>query len=104
MNTHVGPIEVTLNEVQLTLEELACVCAVSPQWVVERVEQGLLDALGADVSTWRFDATALRRARTMRSIELAFDAAPELAALVADLTEEIARLRAALRNLEGSSW
>ncbi len=97
MNTHVGPIEVTLNEVQLTLEELACVCAVSRQWVIERVEQGLLGPYGADVSTWRFDAAALRRVRTMRSIELTFDAAPELAALVADLTDEIARLRLLLR-------
>jgi chaperone modulatory protein CbpM len=100
MNPRVEPIEAVLNDVQLTLEELAALCAVGPQWVIERIEQGLIEVCGGDRNAWRFDATALRRVRTIRSIELTFDAAPELAALVADLTEEIARLRAALRDAE----
>jgi chaperone modulatory protein CbpM len=47
---------------------------------------------------WRFDAAALRRVRCMLRIERDFDAVPELAALVADLEDEIARLRAELRR------
>ena len=72
----------------ITLEELIVVCAVSREWVRTRVEEGLLPA--------RFDAIAVRRARRMRDLERDFDAAPELAALVADLLEELEAIRARL--------
>ncbi|MDH4093568.1 MAG: chaperone modulator CbpM [Betaproteobacteria bacterium] len=73
----------------ITLEELTVVCAVSAEWVRERVAEGLLPE--------RFDTLAVRRVRRMRSLERDFDAAPELAALVADLLEELDALRAHLR-------
>jgi chaperone modulatory protein CbpM len=79
-------------ETLLTLEELAVVCAVSPEWVRSRVEEGLLGA-GPE---WRFTALAVRRVRRMRALERDFDAAPELAALMADLLEELDALRARL--------
>ena len=41
---------------------------------------------------------ALARARRMREIEREFDAVPELAALVADMLEELDELRARLRR------
>ncbi len=103
MNPGVEPNEAMLQEAVLTLEELAALCAVPRQWVVERVELGLIEVCGSDAAAWRFDAVALRRVRTMRSIERGFDAPPELAALVADLSEEIARLRAALHGT-GATW
>jgi chaperone modulatory protein CbpM len=74
------------DEEPLTLEELAVVCAVSAEWVRVRVEEGLLPG--------RFDLLTVRRARRMRALERDFDAAPELAALVADLLEELDALRA----------
>jgi chaperone modulatory protein CbpM len=40
----------------------------------------------------------LARARRMHEIERAYDAAPELAALVADMLEELDELRARLRR------
>jgi len=77
-------------DAQITLEELALVCAVTPEWVRTRVEEGLLPA----APEWRFSAVAVRRVRRMRAIERDFDAAPELAALMADLLEELDALRA----------
>lgn len=77
------------DEEQLTLEELAVVCAVSSEWVSERVAEGLLPV--------RFDTLAVRRVRRMIALERDFDAAPELAALMADLLEELDALRARLR-------
>jgi chaperone modulatory protein CbpM len=74
------------DEELLTLEELTVVCAVSAQWVRERVAGGLLPE--------RFDAITVRRVRRMRALERDFDAAPELAALMADLLEELDALRA----------
>jgi chaperone modulatory protein CbpM len=46
---------------------------------------------------WRFSGPALQRARRMRQLERDFDAVPELAALVADLLEEMDSLRVRLR-------
>jgi len=47
---------------------------------------------------WRFDAALLLRVRVMHRIERQFDAVPELVALVADLQDEISRLRARLHQ------
>jgi len=74
------------DEELITLEELTVVCAVSTQWVQQRVAEGLLPE--------RFDTLAVRRVRRMHALERDFDAAPELAALVADLLEELDALRA----------
>jgi chaperone modulatory protein CbpM len=77
-----------MSDEQLTLEELTVVCAVSAEWVRERVAEGLLPA--------RFDTLVVRRVRRMHALERDFDAAPELAALMADLLEELDALRARL--------
>ena len=85
------------DDVALTLEELCTTCAVTREWVVTRVHEGLLP-MDEDVpETWRFGSRHLWRTRAMHRIERDFDAAPELAALVADLLEEIEALRARLR-------
>lgn len=91
-------IGIVLEDSCLTLEELAAACAVSRDWVVSHVTEGLLPAQGDTPETWRFSSLALRRARRLRELESDFDAVPELAALVADLVEEIALLRAQLRR------
>ncbi len=90
-------IEGPTDEPGLTLDELCRACAVSAEWVGERVSAGLLAPraeAGAAAAQWRFDAAVLLRVRVMRRVERDFDAVPELAALVADLEEEIRRLRA----------
>jgi chaperone modulatory protein CbpM len=81
----------------LTVEELACACRVSADWVVEHVEAGLLVA-DESQGEWRFASTHLSRARRLVTIERRFDANQEVAALVADLIEEVERLRARLGN------
>ena len=95
------PQSTTVEEPQATLlsiEELCSVCALTPQWVVERVQSGLLVQLSGEPSAWRFDALVLRRARSMSRLEREFEAVPELAALVADLEDEIRRLRQRIGN------
>jgi chaperone modulatory protein CbpM len=66
--------------------------------VVRRVAEGLVTATGASSAEWRFSPAALLRARRMHAIERDFDAVPELAALVADMLEEMDELRARLRR------
>ena len=82
----------------LTLEELCSVCALEREWLVLRVREGLIPATEVGAAEWRFTATTLARVRRMRDIERTYDAAPELAALAADMLEEIDRLRARLRR------
>jgi chaperone modulatory protein CbpM len=86
----------------LTLEQLCSVCALERDWLVVRVREGLVpvtSAAGGDSDTeWRFTTTTLARVRRMREIERTYEAAPELAALVADLLEEMDSLRARLRR------
>lgn len=85
---------VVIDEEQLSVEEFARACCVGPDWVVEHVEAGLLQGTGpAHDRQWRFASASLVRARRMVHLEQGFDANPELAALAADLIEEVARLR-----------
>jgi chaperone modulatory protein CbpM len=87
-------IGIALEEACLTLEELAAACAVEAEWIARRVDEGLISCSGRSRGEWRFGAGDLQRARRMRQFERDFDAVPELAALVADLLEELAVLRA----------
>lgn len=86
-----------IDDVALTLEELARACSVESRWVVERVESGLLADGSRYVASWRFTSYDLTRARRMRQLECTFDAEPELAALVADLLEDNEHLKERLR-------
>ncbi|RPI43816.1 MAG: MerR family transcriptional regulator [Betaproteobacteria bacterium] len=87
-----------LEDAALTVDELACACSVSTEWVIRHVEEGALECRGESESTWRFSSRDLGRARRIRDLERHFDAAPELAALVADMLEELDALRARLRR------
>lgn len=87
-----------LEEACLTLDELACVCSVSREWVVRHVEEGVLSGPDTSSADWRFSSHDLWRARQIHALERDFDAEPELAALVTDLLEELETLRARLRR------
>jgi len=82
----------------LTLEQLCAAAALDRDWLVRHVEEGLIPASGALVAQWRFSAVHVTRARRMHEIERTYEAAPELAALVADLLEEMDELRARLES------
>lgn len=87
---------VLIDEETLDLHELASACAVAPTWVVERVEAGLL-ACSLSAGEMRFASAHLVRARRMVTTERSFDANQEVAALVADLIEEVEQLRRQLQ-------
>ena len=89
---------VVLEEVSLTTEELAFTCAVDVEWIVERVEAGLLGSYPPTRERWRFASHEVIRARRMVALERDMDANPEVAALVVDLIEEVRRLRERVGN------
>ena len=93
---------VPLEEVALSVEELARACAVEPDWVVRHIRAGVLgEGDSIEITSVRFRSGDLLRARGLLSLEQTFDANEEIAALVLDLGDEIHRLRARLRVLEG---
>lgn len=100
MTLSLQSLDVELDEFWLDRFELCRLAGVSEPWLRERLAHGLLTvaARGAH-DEWRFDAAGLRRVRRMACLERDFDAVPELAALVADLEDELAALRAQLRRV-----
>lgn len=89
---------VVVEDGAFTIDDLACACAVSVDWVVSHVEEGALPCAGGAPGDWRFGSRDLARARRIRAMESDFDAVPELAALVADMLDEIDTLRLRLRK------
>ncbi|BBL76352.1 chaperone modulator CbpM [Methylomagnum ishizawai] len=85
-----------MEETWLTLEQVAAACRVEPDWLVRHIEEGLFPGSRGTAGIWRFSSAQLLRARRMRQVERDFDAVPELAALVADMLEELDELRARL--------
>ncbi|WP_153111255.1 chaperone modulator CbpM [Propionivibrio limicola] len=82
-----------LEESWLTLEQMALACRVETDWLLYHIDEGLLPGAERVAGIWRLSAASLQRVRRMRELERDFDAVPELAALVADLLEEMDELR-----------
>lgn len=104
MNLPPQAVEALLDELWLDMDALCRLAGVSQPWLHEHLQAGLLPPRplamrDAPRDALRFDAADLRRARRMAGLERDFDAVPELAALVADLEDELASLRARLRRL-----
>ncbi|MDO5653492.1 MAG: chaperone modulator CbpM [Brachymonas sp.] len=104
---HAESVEL-LDDGTLTLEQLAQACCLTPQWLHNRVQAGVLTpAAGmaedpAQSTQWRFSSATLVRARRVADLERHFDADPQLAALAVDLMEEVALLRKRLQAFASS--
>jgi len=91
---------ILLEDAMLNLDELAKSCQVTREWVIERVQCGLLlneDLVKTDPASWIFDSRSFMRVKRIAAVERDFECNPELAGLVADLIEEIEFLRARLK-------
>ena len=91
-----------LEDACLTLEQLCAAAALERAWLIRHVEEGFMPVTfavpGTVIAEWRFTTIHITRAQRMMEIERAYDAEPELAALVADMLEEMDGLRARLRR------
>jgi|CXWL01.1.fsa_nt_gi chaperone modulatory protein CbpM len=92
---------ILLEDAMLNLDELARSCQVSREWVIERVQCGLLlneNLVHTDPASWIFDSRSFMRVKRIMAVERDFECNPELAGLVADLVEEIEFLRTRLKT------
>lgn len=81
----------------ITLEELAGFCTVERSWVVELVEQGVLEPVTAERGEWFFSAATLGRVQTAARLRQDLDLNAAGVALALDLLDEVELLRARLR-------
>ncbi len=86
-----------MEESWLTLEQAAMACSVDPDWLQRHIQDGLFPQAESVAGVWRLSAASMVRARRMRDLEQNFEAVPELAALMADLLDELDEARARLR-------
>lgn len=100
MKDPIHPVHAVLDDVWLDLADLCRLPGVTEVWVRQRLKDGLLHSDGIPArEALRFDVHDLHRVRRMASLECDFDAVPELASLVIDLEQELARLCARPRQL-----
>ncbi len=87
------------DETTLTIRELCRACSQQTEWILELVDEGVLEPLAGIEKDMVFSAVELRRART--AMRLQRDLGVNLAgvALILDLLDEVG----ALRQLSGKT-
>lgn len=85
---------------ELSLHDLCHACSTSTEWVVELVDEGVLEPIGHEQAHWRFSGPSLLRARA--AIRMQQDLHINLAgvALALELMEEIEAMRERLHRFE----
>jgi chaperone modulatory protein CbpM len=99
--TEITVTGVVLDEqTELSLTDLSQACSTSTEWVIELVQEGVLEPVGGQPTQWRFPGTSLKRAHT--AMRLQTDLKINLAgvALALDLIEEIETMRERLHRFE----
>ncbi len=86
-------------ESSLTLGELSRACTVHAEWIIELVDEGILEPVGSDIAHWRFSGACLHRAHTTLRLQRDLGINLAGAALVLDLVEEVESLRSQLHAL-----
>jgi chaperone modulatory protein CbpM len=85
---------------ELSLSDVCRVCSVHVEWIVNLVEEGVLDPEGADEASWRFSAVQLRNVRRISRLQRDLGTNLAGAALAIELIEEIEALRERLAALD----
>ena len=87
-------------QAELSLHDLCHACSTSTEWVIELVDEGVLEPIGHEQAQWRFSGPSLLRARA--AMRMQHDLEINLAgiALALDLIEEIEAMRERLRRFE----
>lgn len=94
------------DQVELSLNDLCRACSGSTEWVIELVEEGVLEPTGHERAYWRFSGFSLQRALTAKRLQHDLDVNLAGVALALDLIDEITLLRERLCRLErkDSHW
>jgi chaperone modulatory protein CbpM len=81
------------DSIEFTLGDLCRIVGVQEQLVVEIVEEGIVEPLGAGRSEWRFTGVAVTRIQRVIRLQQEFEVNLPGAALALELLDEIERLK-----------
>jgi len=86
---------------RFTLDELSTACSVHTEYIIELVDEGIVEPMGQqhEQQYWTFTGSSLVRVRKARRLQQDLGLNLAGAALVLDMMEEIERLRERLRRL-----
>lgn len=88
---------------ELSLTELCRACTSSAEWVIELVEEGILEPIPRrQKKQWLFPGNSLHRARTTRRLQRDLGINLAGVALALDLLEEIEALESRLKIINNS--
>ncbi len=86
----------------LTLAELSRASTRHAEWIIELVDEGILEPQGREPGDWRFPAESLTRAHKAMRIQRDLQVNIAGVALVLELKDQLDVLRARLRRIEHS--
>ena len=92
-------------QTELSLIDLCCACSSSEEWIVQLVEEGVLEpfnlaTIGKQHTQWLFTVDSLQKARTAKRLQHDLDVNIAGIALALNLLEQIEALEARLRCLK----
>ena len=88
------------NEYTLTLVELSNACLVQESWIIELVDEAILEPMGENQSSWLFTGKCLQRSRKVKRLALDLGVNIAGAALILELIDENEQLRTRLTTFE----
>jgi chaperone modulatory protein CbpM len=86
----------------VTLSELCQSCGVQSDWIVELVDEGILEPRGSTPSAWRFSAISITRTRIAWRLQHDLGVNQAGIAIALNLLEEQQELHLHLQRLERS--
>lgn len=80
------------DENDLSLIQLCKICNLTPELIIEMVNEGILDPTGESKKVWRFSFTVVERVRKVQRLQIDFNVNLAGAALALHLLEKIEQL------------
>ncbi len=84
----------------LSLSELSHACDVHADWIIELVNEGILEPRGKDIQHWQFSGISLSRVQTCVRLKRDLDLNLPGIALTLQLLDEIQSLKNHLRGID----
>jgi chaperone modulatory protein CbpM len=84
----------------LTLTDLCRICGRPADWVIDLVDEGILEPVGSGRTMWRFESSSITVIAKVRRLQSDLRVNIPGAALVLSLADENARLRRRLLRME----
>lgn len=85
----------------LTLSQLCRVCAVHADYVIELVEEGVIQPSGDEIPQWHFPSLSIQRTRKARRLQADLGINLAGVAVILQLLDEVDDLHRRLKELEG---